>query len=116
MSELRLALGSVYRECSKSWCGVPKVDDKEGGLHTEADFGQRIRPETQILTGAVGIVTSPAQADHVIRTGQADVPIMAREFLRDPYSPLRAARDLGYAVPWPVQNLRGAPSGAKAGP
>jgi hypothetical protein len=39
MSGLRLALGSVNRECSKSGCGVPKVDDKEGGLHTEADFG-----------------------------------------------------------------------------
>ena len=60
------------------------------------------------------MITGPAQADHIIRTGQADVAIMAREFLRDPYWPLRAARELGYPVPWPVQYLRAAPHGTKA--
>jgi 2,4-dienoyl-CoA reductase-like NADH-dependent reductase (Old Yellow Enzyme family) len=80
----------------------------------QTPFAERIRREAKILTGAVGLITAPAQADHIIRTGQADVAIMAREFLRDPYWPLRAARNLGYPVPWPVQYLRAAPHGTKA--
>jgi 2,4-dienoyl-CoA reductase-like NADH-dependent reductase (Old Yellow Enzyme family) len=79
----------------------------------QTPFAERIRREANILTGAVGMITAPAQADHIIRTGQADVAIMAREFLRDPYWPLRAARDLGYPVPWPVQYVRAAPHGTK---
>ena len=80
----------------------------------QTPFAERIRREAKILTGAVGMITGPAQADHIIRTGQADVAIMAREFLRDPYWPLRAARELGYSAPWPVQYLRSAPHGTKA--
>jgi 2,4-dienoyl-CoA reductase-like NADH-dependent reductase (Old Yellow Enzyme family) len=80
----------------------------------QTPFAERIRREAKVLTGAVGMITGPAQADHIIRTGQADVAIMAREFLRDPYWPLRAARDLGYPVPWPVQYVRAAPHGTKA--
>jgi 2,4-dienoyl-CoA reductase-like NADH-dependent reductase (Old Yellow Enzyme family) len=79
----------------------------------QTQFAERIRREAGILTGAVGMITGPAQADHIIRTGQADVAIIAREFLRDPYWPLRAARELEYPVPWPVQYLRAAPHGAK---
>ena len=59
------------------------------------------------------MITGPAHADHITRTSQADVAIIAREFLRDPYWPLRAACDLGYPVTWPVQYLRAAPHGAK---
>jgi 2,4-dienoyl-CoA reductase-like NADH-dependent reductase (Old Yellow Enzyme family) len=80
----------------------------------QTPFAERIRREAKILTGAVGMITAPAQADHIIRTGQADVAILAREFLRDPYWPLRAARELGYAVPWPIQYVRAAPHGSKA--
>jgi 2,4-dienoyl-CoA reductase-like NADH-dependent reductase (Old Yellow Enzyme family) len=80
----------------------------------QTPFAERIRREVNVLTGAVGMITGPAQADHIIRTGQADVAIMAREFLRDPYWPLRAARELGYPIPWPVQYMRGAPPGTKA--
>jgi len=104
--------------------GVDLIDCSSGGNVPPAripvgpgyqtPFAERIRREVNILTGAVGMITGPAQADHIIRTGQADVAIMAREFLRDPYWPLRAARDLGYAVPWPVQYLRSAPHGAMA--
>jgi 2,4-dienoyl-CoA reductase-like NADH-dependent reductase (Old Yellow Enzyme family) len=60
------------------------------------------------------MITAPAQADHIIRTGQADVAIIAREFLRHPYWPLQAARDLGYSLPWPVQYVRAAAPGSKA--
>jgi 2,4-dienoyl-CoA reductase-like NADH-dependent reductase (Old Yellow Enzyme family) len=64
-----------------------------------------------IATGTVGMITSPAQADHAVRSGQADCVLLARELLRDPYWPLRAARDLGHRVPWPAQYLRAAPAG-----
>ncbi len=76
-------------------------------------FAERIRREAQIPTGAVGMITSPAQADHVIRTGQADLVLIGREFLRDPYWPLHAARELGYAASWPAQYLRAAPAGSQ---
>jgi 2,4-dienoyl-CoA reductase-like NADH-dependent reductase (Old Yellow Enzyme family) len=104
--------------------GVDLVDCSSGGNVPPANipvgpgyqtsFAERIRRETKILTGAVGMITGPAQADHIIRTGQADVAIIAREFLRDPYWPLRAGRELGYPVPWPVQYLRAAPPSTKA--
>src|SRR5439155_325877 len=76
-------------------------------------FAERIRRETGIMTGAVGMITSPVQAEHIIRTEQADAVIMAREFLRDPYWPLRAARELDQPIAWPVQYLRAAPKGAQ---
>lgn len=66
-----------------------------------------------MLTGSVGMITSPVQAEHIIGTGQADAVIIAREFLRDPYWPLLAARELGQAVSWPVQYLRAAPEGSQ---
>jgi 2,4-dienoyl-CoA reductase-like NADH-dependent reductase (Old Yellow Enzyme family) len=104
--------------------GVDLIDCSSGGNVPPAKipvgpgyqtpFAERIRRESNILTGAVGMITAPSQADHIIRTGQADVAIIAREFLRDPYWPLRAGRDLGYPIPWPVQYLRAAPHGSKA--
>jgi hypothetical protein len=62
----------------------------------------------------VGLVTSPSQADHIIRSGQADLVLLAREMLRDPYWPLRAARELGQPISWPVQYLRAGPEGSSA--
>jgi 2,4-dienoyl-CoA reductase-like NADH-dependent reductase (Old Yellow Enzyme family) len=77
-------------------------------------FAEQIRREAGFMTGAVGMITSPVQADHIIGTGQADAVIMAREFLCDPYWPLRAARELDQPISWPVQYLRAAPRGAQA--
>jgi 2,4-dienoyl-CoA reductase-like NADH-dependent reductase (Old Yellow Enzyme family) len=74
----------------------------------------RIRREAEILTGAVGMITSPVQAEQIIGTGQADAILIAREFLRDPYWPLRAAKELGQSISWPVQYLRVAPRDAGA--
>jgi 2,4-dienoyl-CoA reductase-like NADH-dependent reductase (Old Yellow Enzyme family) len=54
----------------------------------------------------VGLITSAAQADHVLRTGQADMVVLARQFLRDPYWPLHAAAELRADAPWPNQYLR----------
>ena len=75
----------------------------------QAPFAERIRKEAHIATGAVGMITSPTQADHIIRTGQADMVLLAREMLRDPYWPLRAARELNQPIRWPDQYARAAP-------
>ena len=97
--------------------GVDLVDCSSGGNVSRAKipigpgyqtpFAERIRRETGVMTGAIGMITAPAQADHILRSGQADLIFLAREMLRDPYWPLRAARELGHAVSWPVQYLRG---------
>ena len=71
-------------------------------------FADRIRRETGLATGAVGMITDPAQADQIIRTHQADVVLLARELLREPYWPLRAAADLHQPGSWPVQYERAA--------
>ena len=69
-------------------------------------FAERIRREARVPTGAVGLIRSAWQADHILRTGQADVVILARELLRDPHWPLRAARELEQDVAWPPQYER----------
>src|SRR5258707_5908980 len=80
----------------------------------QTPFAEQIRREANILTGAVGMITSPIQAEHILVTGQADAVIIARELLRDPYWPLRAARELGQPISWPIQYLRAAPEGSQA--
>jgi 2,4-dienoyl-CoA reductase-like NADH-dependent reductase (Old Yellow Enzyme family) len=102
--------------------GVDLVDCSSGGNVEKAEvpvgagyqtpFAERIRREAGVATGAVGMVTAPAQADHIIRTGQADLVLLAREMLREPYWPMHAARELGRAMAWPAQYLRAAPHGA----
>jgi 2,4-dienoyl-CoA reductase-like NADH-dependent reductase (Old Yellow Enzyme family) len=58
------------------------------------------------------MITAPAQADQIIRNDEADIVLLAREMLRDPYWPLHAAQELGQVAPWPRQYLRAAPSDA----
>jgi 2,4-dienoyl-CoA reductase-like NADH-dependent reductase (Old Yellow Enzyme family) len=104
--------------------GVDLIDCSSGGIAPGANipiragyqvpFAQEIRYETKIMTGAVGLITSARQADTILREENADVVILAREFLRQPYWPLQVAGDLGFAVPWPVQYLRAAPDGTPA--
>ncbi len=69
----------------------------------QTQFAERIRRLAEIATGSVGMITSPQQADTIIRTGQADAVLLAREFLRDPYWPLHAARALHQKIAWPPQ-------------
>lgn len=80
----------------------------------QTPFAEKIRKEAGILTGSVGMITNSIQAEHIVFTGQADAVLLARELLRDPYWPLRAARELGQAITWPVQYLRAAPERSKA--
>lgn len=96
--------------------GVDLIDCSSGGLLPgvkipvgpgyQTAFAERIRREARVRTGALGMIRSPDQADHVLRSGQADVVVIARQFLRDPYWPLTAARVLGAQVQWPVQYER----------
>jgi 2,4-dienoyl-CoA reductase-like NADH-dependent reductase (Old Yellow Enzyme family) len=104
-------MGVDLIDCS-SGGNVPHAKIPVGAGYQTA-FAERIRRGTGIMTGAVGMITSPTQAEHIIQTGQADAVIMAREFLRDPYFPLRAARELEQPIAWPVQYLRAAPKGAQ---
>jgi 2,4-dienoyl-CoA reductase-like NADH-dependent reductase (Old Yellow Enzyme family) len=78
----------------------------------QTTFAERIRREAGIATSTVGMITSAAQADHVVRTGQADLVLLARELLRNPYWPLYAAQELGHPMAWPAQYLRAAPAGS----
>ncbi len=104
--------------------GVDLIDCSSGGNVAHAQipvgpgyqtqFAEQIRREAGILTGTVGMITSAVQAEHILATGQADAVIIAREMLRDPYWPLRAARELGQTISWPVQYLRAAPAGSQA--
>jgi 2,4-dienoyl-CoA reductase-like NADH-dependent reductase (Old Yellow Enzyme family) len=104
--------------------GVDLIDCSSGGNLAHATipvgpgyqtpFADRIRREAGILTGTVGMITEPVQAEHILSTGQADAVILARELLRDPYWPLRAARELGQPISWPIQYLRAGPHGAQA--
>ena len=74
----------------------------------QVPFAERIRRDAGVATGAVGLITKPEQADAIISHGQADLVLLARELLRDPYWPLHAAEVLGHTVPWPPQYLRAA--------
>jgi 2,4-dienoyl-CoA reductase-like NADH-dependent reductase (Old Yellow Enzyme family) len=105
-------LGVDLVDCSSA--GIAPGEKIPVGPGYQTAFAERIRREAEIATGAVGMITDPVQADHVIRSGQADVVLLAREMLRDPYWPLRAARELGQAAPWPAQYLRAAPAGSPA--
>ena len=98
--------------------GVDLVDCSSGGLVPGAripirpgyqvEFAERIRRDAAVATGAVGLITTPEQANAVVAGGQADVVLLARQLLRDPYWPLRAAKALGAPGRWPVQYLRAA--------
>ncbi len=109
---------SVALAKSLRGCGVDLVDCSSGGnvakvtIPTGAGyqtaFAARIRREAGVATGTVGMITDPVQADTVIRTQQADLVFIAREMLRDPYWPMRAARELKQPIAWPAQYARAA--------
>ncbi len=96
--------------------GVDLIDSSTGGNVAGAqiplkpgyqvEFAEAIKKHTNILTGAVGLITEAKQANQIIETGQADMVMMARELLRDPHFPLRAAHELGIDLKWPLQYER----------
>jgi 2,4-dienoyl-CoA reductase-like NADH-dependent reductase (Old Yellow Enzyme family) len=93
--------------------GVDVVDSSSGGMALrqkvalskgyQVPFARRIRAEAGIMTGAVGLITEPAQANEVIANGDADLVVIGRAFLRDAYWGLHAVEALGGEAPWPDQ-------------
>jgi 2,4-dienoyl-CoA reductase-like NADH-dependent reductase (Old Yellow Enzyme family) len=96
--------------------GVDLIDCSSGGVISgvripigpgyQVELSERVRRGAGVQTGAVGLISSPEQADTILRTGQADVVFLARALLRDPHWPLRAARALHHAIAWPPQYER----------
>ena len=99
--------------------GVDLIDASTGGNVAQVSipvgpgyqvgFAERIRQKAGILTGAVGLITTAEEAEKIIATGQADLVLLAREFLREPYFPLLAAAELGVDMAWPPQYERAKP-------
>ena len=96
--------------------GVDMVDASSGGnlrqqeLHPhpnyQVPFAREIRARAGLPTAAVGLITAPVQAEAIVAGGDADVVLLGREFLRDPYWPLHAAAELGAKIEWPDQYAR----------
>jgi 2,4-dienoyl-CoA reductase-like NADH-dependent reductase (Old Yellow Enzyme family) len=105
LSRRLLAIGVDLIDCS-SGGAVPHVRIPVGPGY-QVPFAERIRREAGIATGAVGMITEPAQAEAIVRDGQADIVLLARAMLRDPYWPLHAAIALGHKPAPPVQYSRG---------
>lgn len=106
-----VALASILKDK-----GVDVMDVTSGGLAEhqkivvgpayQLPFATKVKKETGVLTSTVGMITTAAQAESILANGEADLIMMAREFLRDPYFPLHAAQELRVEFPWPVQYER----------
>lgn len=101
--------------------GADLIDMSSGGLVAHAAipvgpgyqtaFAADVRYRAGVPVATVGMITSPEQADHIVRSEQADMVLLARELLRQPHWPLHAAEALGQEVPWPPQYVRAAAHG-----
>jgi len=104
-------LSSILKECD-----VDLIDCSSGGMVPyqkiplapgyQVEFAERIKNETGILTGTVGLITEAQQAEDILQKGQADLILIARASLRDPHFPLNAAKLLEDNIEWPLQYLR----------
>lgn len=98
--------------------GVDLIDVSTGGNHPgqqiplgpgyQVVHSATVHREAEVPTGAVGMITAPAQADRIIQSDEASLVLLAREMLRDPYWPLHAAQQLEQPMTWPIQYLRAA--------
>lgn len=96
--------------------GVDLIDCSSGGNIYKAKvevgpmyqvpFAEKVKKESGIMTAAVGLITTAQQCEEILQSGKADMILLARQLLRDPYFPLHAARELGVDVKWPDQYLR----------
>jgi 2,4-dienoyl-CoA reductase-like NADH-dependent reductase (Old Yellow Enzyme family) len=104
--------------------GVDLVDCSSAGLVVDqkivagpgfqVPFAERIRRDAHVMTATVGLIETKEQVMDILAKDQADLVLMAREFLRDPYWPLRTARELKQKISWPAQYLRAAPPDSPA--
>lgn len=109
--EQSVALSAILKDMN-----VDLIDCSSGGLASYAKvpfgpgyqvpFAERIKKETGILTGAVGLITEVKQAEEILEKNQADLILIARASLRDPYFALHAARTLEEDISWPIQYHR----------
>ncbi|MFJ6197227.1 NADH:flavin oxidoreductase/NADH oxidase [Micromonospora sp. NPDC092111] len=107
---------SVVLAAELAAAGVDLVDASSGGASAGAvipvgpryqvPLAARIRREAGVPTGAVGLIVEPEQAEQIVATGEADLVLLGRELLRDPYWPRRAAAKLGATPDWPDQYAR----------
>jgi 2,4-dienoyl-CoA reductase-like NADH-dependent reductase (Old Yellow Enzyme family) len=105
---------TLARELKKM--GVDLLDCSSGGLVPEqrvplaagyqVPFASAVRKATGLCTGALGLITEPAQAEGIIMRGEADAIFLGRQLLREPYFALRAAAALDADVTWPNPYLR----------
>ena len=96
--------------------GVDLIDCSSGGIMPDAKiklepgyqvpFAEKVRHGADIPTAAVGFITEPKQADEIVRSGKADLVLLARQMLVDPYWPAHAAKALGQKIPPPNQYAR----------
>ena len=96
--------------------GVDLIDCSSGGIVPDASipvnkgyqvpFAKAVKQEAEILTGAVGLITKASEAEEILQRGDADLVLLARELLRNPYFPLQAAHELGEEYAWPPQYRR----------
>jgi 2,4-dienoyl-CoA reductase-like NADH-dependent reductase (Old Yellow Enzyme family) len=96
--------------------GVDLVDCSSGGIGPgiaiplapgyQVDLAARVKRDGGIATAAVGLITDAQHANEIVTSGKADFVFLARQLLRDPYWPLRAAKELGVSHTWPVQYER----------
>ena len=105
-------LGVDLVDCSSA--GLVPDQKIVAGPSFQVPFAERIRRDAGVMTGAVGLIETKEQVTQILAKNQADLVLMAREFLRDPYWPLRAARELGHKISWPAQYLRAAPPDSPA--
>jgi 2,4-dienoyl-CoA reductase (NADPH2) len=106
--EQSVVLASALRQL-----GVDLIDTSSGGAIPnvkvpagpgyQVPFAAEIRKRAGIMTGAVGLITEPRQANEIITSGAADLVFLAREMLREPYWALKAQAELGQEPSWPVQ-------------
>jgi 2,4-dienoyl-CoA reductase-like NADH-dependent reductase (Old Yellow Enzyme family) len=97
--------------------GVDVIDCSSGGQSPlqkivagpgfQVPFAAEVKKSAEILTAAVGMITQPSQAEQIVAKNEADFVLLAREFLRDPHWPLRAAKELGVSVDYAFQYERG---------
>ena len=100
-------LGVDLVDCSSA--GLVPDQQIVAGPGFQVPFSERIRRDAGILTSTVGLIETKEQVADILAKNQADLVFMAREFLREPYWPLRTARELGHKISWPAQYLRAAP-------
>lgn len=104
LARLLKEIGVDLIDCSSGFA-VPD-EPVPFGPGFQVPFAARVRAEAGIASGAVGLITEPFQAEQIVATNQADVVLLARQMLRDPYWPLNAAKSLHADVDWPNQYLR----------